>query len=300
MEPWVWITFGAALAQTFRFMLQKHLSTGRLSAAGTTFARFAFSAPLAALIAVGYGQVSAQPIPAIPPAFWGYALIGGISQIIGTVFVVLLFGHRNFAVGITFKKTEVILSVLMGLLILGEGISWTGFGVILLGLVGVLLLSDPPGGQGRWLRRISNRVAGLGLASGVFFGISGVGYRGASLSLDGGDAFLRAVVTLVCVTTLQTLLLGAWLVWRERGQVRAVFAAWRVAALVGLTSLAGSICWFTAFTLQTVAYVNAVGQVELIFSLAASTLVFRERITTREVVGVVLLTVSIMALVLVA
>ena len=300
MEPWVWITFGAALAQTFRFMLQKHLSTGRLSAAGATFARFVYAAPLAALIALGYGQFSAQPIPVIPPTFWAYALMGGISQILATICVVLLFQHRNFAVGITFKKTEVILSVLMGLLILGEGVSWLGFGAILLGLVGVLLLSDPPGGQGRWLRRISNRAAGLGLASGVFFGISGVGYRGASLALESGDAFLRAVVTLAFVTALQTLLLGAWLVWRESGQVRAVFAAWRVAGLVGLTSLVGSICWFTAFTLQTVGYVNAVGQVELIFSLAVGALVFRERITARELVGIGILTASIVALVLVA
>jgi drug/metabolite transporter (DMT)-like permease len=300
MEPWVWITFGAALAQTGRFMLQKHLSTGRLSPAGATFARFAYSAPLAALIVPGYAQVSAQPIPAIPPAFWGYALMGGVSQILATVFVVMLFGHRNFAVGITFKKTEVILSVLMGLLILGEGISRAGVGAILLGLVGVLLLSDPPGGQGPWWRRLANRAAGLGLASGLFFGISGVGYRGASLSLGSGDAFLRAVVTLACVTAVQTLLLAAWLAWRERGQLRAVLRAWRVAGLVGLTSLVGSLCWFTAFTLQTVGYVNAVGQVELIFSLAASVLVFRERITARELAGVAVLTASIVALVLVA
>ncbi|NBD30597.1 MAG: EamA family transporter [Alphaproteobacteria bacterium] len=300
MESWVWTTFGAALAQTVRFMLQKHLSTGRLSAAGATFARFVYAAPLAALIAFGYGQVSSQHLPMVPASFWAYALTGGISQILATICVVLLLRHRNFAVGITFKKTEVILSVLMGLLILGEGVSWLGFGAILLGLVGVLLLSDPPGGQGRWLRRIGNRAAGLGLASGVFFGISGVGYRGASLSLESGDAFLRAVVTLTCVTALQTVLLGAWLIWHERGQVRAVFAAWRVAGLVGLTSLVGSICWFTAFTLQTVGYVNAVGQVELVFSLAASALVFHEKITARELAGVAILTISVVALVLVA
>ena len=44
---------------------------------------------------------------------------------------------------------------------------------------------------------------------------------------------------------------------------------------------------------------NAVGQSELILSLLASWLVFRERIAVRELMGVAVLTGSIVALVLV-
>lgn len=40
--------------------------------------------------------------------FWAYALAGGLTQILATMCVVALFAERNFAVGITFKKTEVI------------------------------------------------------------------------------------------------------------------------------------------------------------------------------------------------
>lgn len=69
--------------------------------------------------------------------------------------------------------------------------------------------------------------------------------------------------------------------------------------LVGLTSLAGSVCWFSAFRLQTVAYVNALGQVELILSMAVSTLCFKERMTWREGQGLILLSVSVLALILV-
>jgi drug/metabolite transporter (DMT)-like permease len=39
-----------------------------------------------------------------------------------------------------------------------------------------------------------------------------------------------------------------------------------------------------------------VGQVELIFSLAVSVLVFRERVTAREIGGIALLAVSIVAI----
>lgn len=300
MDAWIPVTIAAAAAQTLRFMLQRHLKATRLSTAGATFARFLYSAPLVAVLALGYGAARGVPVPAIPGRFWAYALAGGTAQILATMCVVALFAHRNFAVGLTFKKTEVLMSVLVGVLVLGEGVSPAGFAAILLGLSGVLLLSDPPGGSGPWLRRISNRAAGLGLASGVLFAVSGVGYRGASLSLGGGDVFHRAVVTLACVTAFQTVAMALWLLWRERGEIGRVLRAWRIAALVGVTSMAGSVCWFTAFTLQTVAYVNALGQVELVFGLLASTLVFGERITAREAQGLALLVGSILMLVLVA
>ena len=144
-----------------------------------------------------------------------------------------------------------------------------------------------------------NRAAGLGLLSGVLFAMSGVGYRGASLSLETGDVFLRATVTLACVTTAQTIAMGIWLRWRERGEITRVFAAWRVAGLVGVTSMIGSTCWFVAFTLQTVAYVAALGQIELLFSLAFSVFIFHEKISRRELQGGGLLMLSVVVLILV-
>jgi len=298
MEPWIYVTFGAAAAQTLRFMLQKHLAGGTLSAAGATFARFVYSAPLVAVLALSYAALSGQPVPPLPAWFWAFAGMGGIAQILATVFVVMLFSHRNFAVGITFKKTEVVLSAMVGFMLLGDRIDGWQTLAILVGLAGVLLLSDAPGLAGAWPRRIVNRAAGLGLASGLFFAVSGVGYRGAALSLPAGDAFSRAVVTLMCVTALQTLILGAWLAWRQPGELSRVFAAWRVAGLVGLSSMAGSVCWFTAFALQNVALVNAVGQVELILSALAALIVFGERIAAREWLGMAVLVGSILLLIL--
>ena len=299
MDAWIFVTIAAAAAQTARFMLQKVLADNTLTAAGATFARFVYSAPLVALIALSYGSVRDQALPQIPAGFWGYAIVGGLAQILATVCVVLLFAERNFAVGIAFKKTEVLLAVFASIVLLGEGVSLPGFGAILLGLVGLLLLSDPPGGSGPVLRRLMNRAAALGLLSGFLFGISAAGYRGASLSLGEGDAFLRATVTLACVTAFQTAALGAWLLARQPGEIGRVFAAWRVAGLVGITSMIGSICWFTAFTLQAVGYVKALGQIELIFSLVVTALVFRQRVAGRELVGMAVLAASIVVLVLV-
>jgi drug/metabolite transporter (DMT)-like permease len=298
-DPWILVTLAAAAFQTVRFMLQKHLATETLTAAGATFSRFIYSAPFILLLLAGYTVATETALPATNPRFWGFGLLGATSQILATVCVVLLFKQRNFAVGITFKKTEVIQTVLVGWLLLGEVVSPWGFAAIALGIVGLLLLS---GEEGAWKLRPSdftNRAAVLGIASGILFAFSAVSYRGASLSLDGGGAFLRATVTLAAVVTMQTLLMAVWLQFREPGQIAKVWNARRVALWIGLTSMGGSLCWFVAFTLQNAAYVKALGQVELILSIAATTFFFRESISGREWAGMAVLLGSILMLVLV-
>ena len=298
MELWIYITFGAAFAQSLRFMLQKKLTTVGLSTAGATFARFVFTAPVVAFIAVTYAVTTQQGMPELPTAFWIHGVIGGTSQILATMCVVALFSHRNFAVGVTFKKTEVILSVIVGFFVLGDRVTTLALAVILIGVVGVLLLSDPPKATGPWHKRILNRAVFLGLTSGLFFGFSGVSYRGASLSIAEGDTFYRAMVTMAFVVTFQLISMALWLLWRERGEITKVLNAWRIVALVGVTSMVGTICWFNAFTLQSAGYVNAVGQVELLFSIFIGAIVFGERVTKREWQGLLLLTFSVVLLVL--
>jgi drug/metabolite transporter (DMT)-like permease len=296
MELWIALSVAAAFAQTLRFMVQKQLTVAGLSPGGATFARFLYSAPVVGAAMLVYLGATGQAVPAMSGTFWGYALLGGFTQVLATVCTVALFAHRNFAVGITFKKTEVMLTAIVGLVVLGDHVSAAGWAALAVGLGGVLLLSDPPEGAGAGLGRFVNRAAGLGLLSGVFFAVSAVCYRGATLALGVEDLILRAGWTLAMVTGTQLLGMAAWLAWRERGEILRVVRAWRTAGLVGLFSMIGSYCWFAAFSLQSAAYVFAVGQVELIFSLAVSVMVFRERVTGREIVGIALLSVSILAI----
>jgi drug/metabolite transporter (DMT)-like permease len=300
MEAWIPITIGAAAAQTLRFMAQRHLKTTGLSTSGATLARFVFSAPVVALGIGIYAALTGQGMPETSARFWAFALVGGLAQILATMCVVAIFSERNFAVGITFKKTEVMLTALVGFVVLGDTVSSAGAAALLIGFVAVILLSEAPGATGRWLSRLWNRAAGLGLASGVFFAISAVGYRGAVTALPTGDVALRAGVTLALVTAFQTLIMLAWMRWREPGQVTKVLSAWRIVALVGALSVLGSYGWFAAFALQSAAYVFALGQVELIFSILASVLVFGERIGRREYAGMALLAVSVVVLVALA
>lgn len=298
MELWVFLAIAAAFFQTIRFMLQKQLSAIKLSASGATFARFLYSAPIAVIAASLYVQQSDTVFTLPNGHFWAFGILGGTAQITATVCTVLLFGRRNFAVGLTVIKTAVLWTAVIGFILLGDQLSAVGAVAISIGFSGVLVLNGSFAGDKSWSRRILSPSMMLGMTGGALFGVSGVSYRGASLLVESGDPFERALITLAAVTSMQLIGMALWLAWRDRAEIGRVLSAWRSAGFIGLTSIAGSFCWFTGFTLQNAAYVNAVGQVEVIFGIFASTLFFKERISMREYIGIALITVSVVFLVI--
>jgi drug/metabolite transporter (DMT)-like permease len=289
---WVPITIAAAAVQTLRFMLQRQLRGAGLSTGGATFARFAFAAPLAAALA---GVLAGGSLPLPGPRFWAFAVVGGVAQIVATFCTVALFHARNFAVGIGFTKTETVLVAAFSALVLAEPVTPAAFVAIATGVAGVLLLTRAEG-AGR--PRVLNRATLLGLAAGALFGLSAVGYRGATQELLPAEFLVRAAVALACVTAFQTVAMSIWLRLAEPGEVTRVLAAWRRTLPVGVTGMLGSLGWFAAFALQNAAYVRALGQVEVVFTILASWLVFRERLTARELAGIALVVASLLMLVL--
>ena len=299
MELWVPLTLAAAFLQNLRSALQKHLK-GSLSTSGATFCRFVYAAPLAlayvALLGEGYGFE--WPAPSLRFAL--FVLQGGVTQIVATALLVHLFSLRNFAVGTTYSKTDTVQTAVFGLVILGEPVSLAAAFAIGISLAGVVVLSVAR--SRLTLRNLlfgwTGRDAFIGLLSGMLFGASAVAYRGASLSLGGEGFVMQAAFTLACVLVLQTLLMAAWIRVREPGELARVARRWRVASLVGVAGMLGSVGWFTAMTLENAAHVKAVGQVELVFTFIASRLFFRERSTVPELAGIGLIVAGIVILLL--
>ena len=286
------LTLLAAATQTLRFALQKRLGGGTLTPAGATFARFLFAAPLA-LAAAGVTLAMTGGIAAPSPAFWGFVLMGGVAQILATELTVTLFQMRNFAVGVAFTKTEVVQTALFSLAVLGEVLGIAGLVAVAFGLAGVLLLTLHPA-KGAPL----GQPALIGVLSGALFAVASVGFRGATLELGTAPYGLRAIVALAAATAIQTALMALWLTFRQPGEVGRVLSAWRATAPVGLAGLAGSYFWFAAFAMERAAYVRALGQIEVVFSLAVSALIFRERLGRREAAGVALIFAATMVLIL--
>ncbi|WP_339949865.1 EamA/RhaT family transporter [uncultured Albimonas sp.] len=295
METWVLLAVGAAFLQNLRFALQKRLA-GALGSAGGAGARFVFAAPLAAAGLAGLCLARGEAPPAPTLAFLAFCIGGGLAQMAATRLIVGLFAHRNFAAAMAYTKTEALQTALFGAALLGDRLPPAAWAAIGLGIFGVLLISSPP--EGLRLRALLDRRALIGIASGGLFGLSAVAYRGATLALPEGDAAMRALTALCVVTAMQAVLTAVQLEVGRRGDMTRLLRAWRPGLLVGLAGVGGSLGWFCAFALRDAASVRVVGQVEVVFTLAASVLMFGERPGRRELAGVLVVSLAIVALVL--
>lgn len=293
---WLWIpvTIWAAFAQTLRNAAQRSL-TAELGTLGATLVRFLYGWPFAVLwlLAVqNFGRYS-LPTPNLAFAFW--VAFGALSQIVATALLLRVMEQRNFTLGVAYSKTEIIQVAVFGLIVLGDPVTVTTALAVGCGTLGVLLLA--PADRERPFRTMltgwTSVPAMLGLASGAFFAFSAVGYRGAALALAGTPFLMSAAFTLVAAQSLQTIVLGGWLLARNPDVVRRVFAAWRRSFFAGFMGAAASAGWFTAMAIEPVAHVRTLGLVELLFSSIVSRKIFREKLSRLEIVGMLLLTLGL-------
>ena len=302
MPFWLVLTLLASFGQNVRSSVQKSLK-GRLSTGSVTFVRFGFGWPfaLAFLVAIGLAGGEAEHAPGL--AFVAWSIAAALAQIGAQALLIALFSHRNFAAGSAYARVEAVQAALLAPAMLGEGVSalaWAGIG---LGAVGVLTISATDDLRPMALVRVlGTRAALMGLGSATLFGFSANAYRAASLTLGAPEAPLDALhvgaTTNGFAIVFQTVLLGAWLTWREPEQWRAIAAAWRPSLLVGFVGASVSLGWFAAFALQQAAIVKAVAQVELVFAIITSALVFQERVRVREIAGMALIGLGVAVLVL--
>lgn len=299
MELWIPITVAAAFFQNLRSALQRQLR-GRLSTAGAAYARFVYAWPLALAYLAGLHLGGGLALPRAGAAFALYVLLGAVSQILFTVVLLWLFSLRNFAVGTTFSKLEVVMVAVLGALLLGDGLGLAGALAVALSAIGVvcLTLEETRLTPRALLAGLGEKATLVGLLSAASLGASVVFFRGAALALGHESAAMAAGFTFAVAVVVQSLLMGAWLRVTQPGQLSAVLREWRRAAPAGIAGALASIGWFTAFTLQNAAYVRALGQIELVFTFLWATVVFGERVRRLETLGILLIVMAILVLLL--
>ena len=288
MPLWIPITIAAAFLQNLRSMWQKQL-TSVMSTTAATYVRFSFGLPVATVYLLGLHYIGGYALPGPNTTFVIYCVIGGFSQIIGTFLLVALFAYRNFAVGTTYSKTETVQAALFGMIVLGDHPSLGAILAIGVSLAGVVAISMAKANLTamNFVRSLKQRPTLMGIGTGAAYGISAVCYRAASLSLH-DDFLISASYTLFVVLIIQTLAMTLWLAWKEPAQLGKTLKAWRLSSLVGLVGALASVGWFTAMTIENAAYVRALGQIELVFTFAASHFLFKEKTERQELVGIVL------------
>lgn len=297
---WIPIVLWAALAQTARNAAQRSL-VAQAGTLGATLARFLYGLPFAAawVLALHALPATAAAVPPFHAAYFAWLLLGALSQLAATAFLLAAMKQRNFVVGVAYSKTDALQVAVFATLFLHELPGWVTLLAMGLATLGVVMLSlprkaieAPAGGARAW----AGLAALYGLASGAGFALSAVGYRGAALQLPGVSPWLVGGWGVLLAQTIQTLLLGGWLALRSPGALRAMAVAWRISVVAGSAGALASIGWFTAFALTSAANVRTLGMVEVVFSYLVSRRLLREKLASAEQAGLVLVLTGVAAL----
>ena len=287
---WIPFTLLAAFMQSWRNAFQKQLSTS-VDAYGVTLARFICASPLAALYLWWLYQYGGQSAPVasveFTGRFWLYIVIASLSQIVATVLMVRLFQQKNYAIGVGLAKSEAVLAALIGTALLSDQLSLLGWLGVLIGGIAVFLLSGA-----KDIRSLSWPILWTGLGSGLAFAITSLLVREASLELTALPFLLRAGWVLLCVIGLQTVIMLLWLGLTRRATLRALWQRKGLTAAVSVASFLGSLGWFTAMSLESVAIVKTLGQVEVLFTLMISAWFFKEKLQRTDHLGLLLVVVG--------
>jgi len=283
--------------QAVRTAGQKQLS-GKLNAMATTSVRYVYALPFAWAYLWWVLEFRHIEVPVLNNDFLGYALIACITQIIGTVCLVAAFRYQNFAVATSLAKTEAIQVAIVGALLFAAPLSIMGWLSVIVGVVGVFFVSKVKFNP-RAVLSGSDAMNGLafGLAAGLGLAITTLLIRESSLALH-SDLFVSAAVTLVFMITVQTVFSVVYVYFQDKKQLGLMLKHWRLCLFVGVTSVLGSIGWFTGASFQTAAYVKALGQVEFFITLALTYRLFKENITAIEYLGMFLIILSVVILLL--
>ncbi|ARP39911.1 DMT family transporter [Vibrio syngnathi] len=282
---WIAFTLLAAFSQSWRNAFQSKLA-GTMSVAGVTLARFIWAGPIALIYLYSLHQWQPVSTPSFSGEFVFYIVAAAIMQILATGLMVMLFKLENYAIGAGLAKCEAPVSAVLSVLFFGTALTITGWVGVLIGTLGVLIMSSSSG----W-RSLSPKVFLLGMACSTAFALTSLWVREASLSI--GLPFPHSAAwVLFLVISLQTVIICTYLFFRERDTLRQIFAKSKLVVMTSLASVIGSLGWFSAMSLQAVPYVKTLGQIEVVFMVLISYFWLGQSIARKDILALILLSIA--------
>jgi drug/metabolite transporter (DMT)-like permease len=293
--PWLWAVFTviAAAAQVLRNAQQKELTTA-LGTVGATHVRFLFGLPFAILFLIGVLTATGRELPPLNSEMLSWTLVASLAQIGATALLLAAMRERSFVVTTAYAKTEPIQVAIFGLAFLGDRVNEGAAIAILIATAGVLIVSWPRGKGGE--EAFTWTPALLGISSGALFAVAAIGYRGGIRALGVNDFVVAATTTLVVGLVIQTVVLTTWLLFVDRKTLMAIFREWRPSLFAGFTGAFASQMWFLAFALETAAKVRTLALIEVLFAQILSRNLFKQKLASREAVGIGLIVLGVVLL----
>jgi drug/metabolite transporter (DMT)-like permease len=295
--PYLWViaALTAALGQSIRSVIQKR-SRQALGIFGSAFVRFVFAVPLATLVLIAIIPDPLRHYTDFPLAFYFWLAMAGTMQILLTIILGYAFEQRNFATSIALSKTDVLQAAFFEMLLLAVIPDTRSAIAIGIGLLAVFVMAKGRGlPRGALISRNWLSVS-LGLGAGFAQAMCAVLYRVALETLEGQDYFANAIMTSVAAIYFQTLSLGLFMVIFHRQQLRDSLLSGPVSLAAGSIAAITTFMWLFAFSLNGVAPVRMVGQIEIVFSLMFSVWFFKERVSRAELIGATAIILSVLIL----
>ena len=271
--------------QTFRNALQSKLSK-HVSTLGVTLARFIFATPIAICYLILLHWYQPIAVPTFNSVFLTYIVAAALMQILATALMVVLFKQQNFAIGAGLAKSEALVAAILGALFFGSVLTPIGWLGVLIGALAVFILSGLKLNQGFNIKTVL-----IGLACGASFALTSLSVREASIALNIPFPHSAAWV-LVWVLSLQTVILLVQITIKEKHTFGKMKSHLKTTFAISFTSCLGSIGWFSAMSLQYVAYVKTLGQIEVLFTILLATFWLKQKPNKNELLGLLLISLA--------
>ncbi|MCX8503283.1 MAG: DMT family transporter [Alphaproteobacteria bacterium] len=289
---WVLAAIIGAAGQTARNAMQRNL-TAKIGTVGATQVRFLYGLPFAIAFLGLASVLTDHAVPSLNQTMLGFTFCGSVAQILATALMLLAMRETSFAVTTAYTKTEPVQVAIFGVIVLGDVLSLASAISIIVATAGVMMMAIKPGDR---LTASGLRPAAYGIASGAFFALSAVSFRGGIIGIGDAPFALRASTVLVTSLAIQTLLLMVYMVLFNRKALLGSLKVWQSSLFAGFMGAFASQAWFIGFSLTSAAHVRTLGLVEMIFAQIVTRGLLNEKTTRREWAGMTFILAGVAAL----
>jgi drug/metabolite transporter (DMT)-like permease len=269
---WVLLSLGSALFQVLRNMVMKRLGHA-LDETINVWGRFTFILPFAAVPLVIHG------LPARQPGVYWYALLFGVTQLVGTQCLALALKIAEISLVTALWKLSVVLLVVWGYFALGEQPSLLGIVGVLVCVAGVYLINVGRARVSLWAPLVS-LVRDPGqrytLGAALFYAPAVVLIK--KMALLSSPTYAVFIGYLFC-----SLLITPWVLYRSARHFRQLGQHWLGFVGLGVFAALSTQLGTTAYTMTVSSYVEAVKQLEILLALLIGWLVFGEGARIRQI-----------------
>lgn len=262
----------ASITQTSRNVVMKSLGH-KLDEYINVWGRFTFLLPFAFILSAYHG------FPKVGSYYWFFSILAGFLQVIATIFLSKAFKHGDISMSVAIWKLEVIFVLILGIIFLGEKITYLSVIGIIITVLGVYLLNIEKS-HISFLEPIKHLFKSkdlrFALLSAIAISPTVILFKETILL---SDPYFSTLTNYTFASIFMFMI-----VFRTSKKSFPRLKKFTLQFIIlGLTAFISSILTSFAYKMVPAAYVEAVEQLELLFTATAGVIFFNEHQRVKEI-----------------